>query len=251
MCGRFALSATKSQVEAWFGTLIEHDFPPRFNIAPTEPVLIISAPETTRAQKANLPPFESRLVRWGFVPHWVKNFQSWPLTFNIRSETVMEKKSFRNAMHYRRVIFPVSGFYEWKKTTPGSSIPHFIRYENDAPMGLAGLMETWSAPEGSQVDTAAILTRSAQGALSAIHRRMPVILRKEDFHRWLDIRNFYPNDVLELLSTPLPVLDIFPTHSPQNALLPQKKLCALGLEEQERTDLSHKRSGKGNQLTLL
>lgn len=235
MCGRFALNATKAQVEAKFATYVENDFPPRFNIAPTEPVLVILAPEVVRKETGNFPLHESRLVRWGFVPGWVKNFQSWSLTFNIRSETVLEKKSFRAAMHYRRVIFPVSGFYEWKKSASGSSVPYYAHYENEKLMGLAGIMETWNAPEGSQIDTAAILTRPAEGALSAIHPRMPVILRKEDFNRWLDVRQFYPNDVKDIWTMPPPSLDVFPVARPQNTLEPQKKR-ALGLEEQEREE---------------
>lgn len=199
MCGRFTLLAERERLIEIFSVLLEGEMPPRYNIAPTQPILIIKAPETVRPIHSNMPPHEAILVRWGFIPAFVKEPEKWPLTFNIRSETVAQKKSFRNALHYRRIIIPASGFFEWQKRRGKKSGPHYItRCDNDL-IGFAGLMETWSGANGSEVDTAAIITTAANDDLKVIHHRMPVMLEPKDFSRWLDFRNWRPDEVLDCL----------------------------------------------------
>lgn len=204
MCGRFSLTSSNSEVANSFSAFVEDDFPARFNIAPTQPILIIRAPESYRDKQSNTPPHDSQLARWGFIPAWTKQPETWPLTFNIRAETVLEKKSFRNALHYHRIIIPASGFYEWKKGTHKKSQPYFIQPNQQEThrelIGFAGLMETWSGADGSQIDTAAIFTHASKPPLSTIHHRSPVILQKNDRDRWLDCRNFRPADVMDILT---------------------------------------------------
>ncbi|MHC5306785.1 SOS response-associated peptidase [Bartonella sp. LJL80] len=199
MCGRFSICATARLVGEAFGAWIEGEFPYRYNIAPTQPILLIRSPESYRDSRSNLPPHDMMLARWGFIPAWTKQPDSWPLTFNIRAETVSEKKSFRNALHYHRVIVPATGFYEWKKAPNAKSQPFYIHQKEGSIIGFAGLMETWSGAEGSQVDTAAILTCAAKPPLSALHRRMPVVVRRADVARWLDCRRYRPDDVMDIL----------------------------------------------------
>jgi len=199
MCGRFALTARRQKVEEFFGVAIGEDFPPRFNIAPTQPVLAVRLPEAARHDTGNLPPFDAMLVRWGFVPAWMKEPEKWPLTFNIRSESIDSKRSFRNALRYRRVIIPATGFYEWKKRANGITQPFFIRPKKRDLIGFAALMETWRGADGSEIDTAGIITTGANTALKAVHHRMPVVLEQASFTKWLDVRNGRPSDVLGLL----------------------------------------------------
>jgi len=207
MCGRFSLTTQKQQLEDAFGvTLGEGLWPPRFNIAPSQPVLAVRLPEASRTENSHLPPYDTVLVRWGFIPAWVKAPEQWPLTFNIRSETAAEKRSFRNALHYHRVIIPASGFYEWQKRKNGAAQPYFIRPKHGGLIGFAGLMETWSSADGSQMDTAGTLTTNANAALKPLHPRQPVVLAREDFASWLDVRNNRPKDVQDLLR---PVADDF------------------------------------------
>lgn len=212
MCGRFELDASRCDVEQAFNVWIENDFPPRYNIAPTQPILVIKAPEAYRDETSNKPRHDAILARWGFIPAWTKQPDHWPLTFNIRSETVCVKKSFTNALRHHRVIIPASGFYEWQKRTNGKSQPYYISRHDKSLIGFAGLMETWSGTEGSQVDTVAILTCAAKPPLSTIHHRMPVMVDEKDIERWLDCRNFRPEDVMDIVQNVLSpeIMDVFP-----------------------------------------
>ncbi len=203
MCGRYLLKATPQEIEQYFNLLGTDDFPARFNIAPTQPILIVIAGETREAG-SNLPDRQAMLVRWGFVPGWVKDPSSFPLLINARAETATGKASFRAAMRHRRVLVPASGFLEWKrpdkeKGESGPSQPYLIRPRQGGIVAFAGLMETWSSADGSEVDTAAILTTAANRSMSRVHDRMPVVIGPEDFSRWLDCKTLEPRDVSDLM----------------------------------------------------
>lgn len=202
MCGRFALTATPDELLELFGLLKVEDFPARFNVAPTQPILVIVASER-REPGSNLPERSALLVRWGFTPGWVKDPRSFPLLINARAETAVDKAAFRAAMRHRRILVPASGFYEWRrpsKGTRGSSQAYWVRPRKGGLVAFAGLMETWSSADGSEVDTAAILTTGANEAVRHIHDRMPVVVQPEDFTRWLDCRTQEPRNVADLLS---------------------------------------------------
>ncbi|PWL18190.1 SOS response-associated peptidase [Falsochrobactrum shanghaiense] len=205
MCGRFSLTASREEVEALLGAMIAEDFPPRYNIAPTQPILSILAGETP-PPGSNRPDRAGLLVRWGFVPSWVKNPNDWPLVFNIRSETAAEKNSFRAALNHRRALVPASGFYEWRRVGKNKSQPYWIRPRNGGIVAFGALVETWSSADGSQIDTAGLLTTSANNLLRPIHARMPVVVQPEDFARWLDCKNFLPKEVADIMR---PVQDDF------------------------------------------
>ena len=198
MCGRFALTATPDQAKMFFDLLEVGDFPPRYNIAPTQPVLVVTA--TPRHEPgSNLPDRASQLVRWGFIPSWAKDLKTMPLLINARSETAAEKNTFRAAMRHRRVLFPASGFYEWRRQGGKPVQAYWVRPKGGGLVAFGGLMETWHEPGGSEIDTSAILTTSANEAISHIHHRMPVVVRPEHFSRWLDCVGNQPRDVADLL----------------------------------------------------
>ncbi|WP_193506801.1 SOS response-associated peptidase [Sinorhizobium medicae] len=201
MCGRFALTATPEELLELFGLLEAEGFPARFNIAPTQPIIVVVASE--RAEPgSNLPERKALLVRWGFTPGWVKDPRKFPLLINARAETAIEKAAFRAAMRHRRVLVPASGFYEWQRPAKGSrdaAQAFWVRPRKGGIVALAGLMETWSSADGSEVDTAAILTTGANRAVSHIHDRMPVVIQPEDFSRWLDCKSQEPRDVADLM----------------------------------------------------
>lgn len=176
-------------------------FPARYDIAPTQPILIVMSGERQRPG-SNLPDRRALLVRWGFTPSWVKNPREFPLLINARAETAVDKASFRAAMRHRRVLIPASGFYEWRRPSKESGEkpqPYWIRPRRGGVIVFAGLMETWSSPDGSEVDTGAILTSAANKTMSPIHDRMPVVIKPEDFSRWLDCKTQEPRHVLDLL----------------------------------------------------
>lgn len=181
MCGRYTLTAPPEEVQALFEAAEAHPAPPRYNIAPSQPMLIACED----------PPGVRRLVlaRWGLIPGWVKDPSKMSLLFNARSESAAEKPSFRGAMRHRRCLIPASGFYEWQKRKGVKSRPFFIRPAQGGLVAFAGIWEDWSDPQGGVIDTAAILTTSANARLSPIHERMPVVIAPEDFAMWLDTRS--------------------------------------------------------------
>ena len=176
MCGRYAVTTAPEAMRALFRYLEQPNFPPRYNVAPTQPVAIVRMVEGRR---------EFALVRWGLIPAWVKDPRGFSLLINARGESVLDKPAFRNAMKRRRCLFPADGFYEWKREGDRKQ-PYFVRLKSGQPMAFAGLWETWSGPNGEEMDTAAIVTTTANRALRHIHDRMPVVVAPEAFDFWLD-----------------------------------------------------------------
>ncbi|PKA40505.1 SOS response-associated peptidase [Rhizobium sullae] len=201
MCGRYALTLTPEELKEILGLLELEDFPARYNIAPTQPILVVVSGET-QVRGSNLPDRRAVLVRWGFTPSWVKDPKEFPLLINARAETATGKASFRAAMRHRRVLVPASGFYEWHRPSKESGEKpqaYWIRPRRGGVVALAGLMETWSSVDGSEVDTGAILTTAANASIASIHDRMPVVIKPEDFARWLDCKTQEPRDVAGLM----------------------------------------------------
>lgn len=152
------------------------NFPPRYNIAPTQPIAIVRLVDGKR---------QFALVRWGFIPSWVKDPKAVSLMFNARSETAAEKPAYRNAMKRRRCLVPADGFYEWKRDGERKR-PHFIRRKDAKPLAFAGLWENWTGPNGEELETAAIVTTAANDTLKPLHDRMPVVVPPDAFDLWLN-----------------------------------------------------------------
>jgi len=161
-----------------FGYPEQPNFPPRYNVAPTQPVPIVRLVDGQR---------QFTLVRWGLIPPWVKDPRQFSLLINARGESVNEKPAFRNAMRRRRCLFPADGFYEWKDEG-GRKRPFCVRPKSGEPIAFAGLWETWMGPNGEELETAAIVTTAANRELASLHDRMPVVLPPDAFDLWLDCR---------------------------------------------------------------
>ena len=110
MCGRFAITLPPEAVRAFFDYVEQPNFPPRYNIAPTQPIPIVYAREHTRGRERHF-----LLVRWGFLPGFVKDPKDFPLIINARAEAIAAKASFRAALKRRRCLVIADGFYEWRK----------------------------------------------------------------------------------------------------------------------------------------
>jgi putative SOS response-associated peptidase YedK len=175
MCARYVITSPAAAIRALFGYDEQPDFPARYNVAPTQPIPIVRLAEGKRV---------FTLVRWGLVPGWVKDPRTFSLIVNARGEGVLDKPSFRNAMRRRRCLIPADGFYEWRDGPRRR--PYFVRAKSGALIVFAGLWETWTGPNGEEVDTAAIITTRANQMLAPIHDRMPVIVVPEAFNLWLD-----------------------------------------------------------------
>jgi putative SOS response-associated peptidase YedK len=176
MCGRYVITSAPEAIRALFRYPEQPNFPPRYNVAPTQPVPIVRISERALG---------FALVRWGLIPAWVKDPRGFSLLINARGETIAEKPAFRNAMQRRRCLFPADGFYEWK-AEPDRRRPYFSRPRAGGPIAFAGLWETWMGPNGEEVDTACIVTTRANRTLAPIHDRMPVVIAPEAFDLWLD-----------------------------------------------------------------
>jgi putative SOS response-associated peptidase YedK len=182
MCGRYVIFSTPEAIRALFRYGEQPNFPARYNIAPTQPIPIVRLVDGKRS---------FALMRWGLLPSWVEEPKTFPLLINARGESVLDKPAFRNAMRRRRCLVPTDGFYEWQAGGPAAKRPYFVRGKRGAdgaapPLAFAGLWETWTGPNGEELDTAAIVTTDANRTLSALHSRMPVFVAADDFDRWLD-----------------------------------------------------------------
>ena len=180
MCGRYVITSSPAAIRALFGYPEQPNFPPRYNVAPTQPIAIVRLHDGKR---------QFVLMRWGLIPSWVKDPKTFSLLINARGESVIDKPAFRAAMRRRRCLIAADGFYEWQDVG-GRKRPYFVRLKKSGgPFAFAGLWETWTGPNGEEMDTAAIVTTNANRTLSAIHGRMPVILPPEAFDLWLDCAN--------------------------------------------------------------
>ncbi|MFO1114868.1 MAG: SOS response-associated peptidase [Beijerinckiaceae bacterium] len=212
MCGRYAITLPPEAMRRLFGYVEQPNFPPRYNVAPTQPVPIVRANRDAR---------HFGLVRWGFLPGFVKDPKTFPLIINARAEGIETKPSFRAAIRRRRCLFIADGWYEWRRFPgPGSKMvkqPFLLRRRDRQAMGFAGLHETWSDPQGGEIETGCIITTSANAATVAIHDRMPAIIDERDFDAWLDCSDDRATRVDLLRPAPDDLIEFFEVSSAVNA----------------------------------
>jgi putative SOS response-associated peptidase YedK len=183
-------------------------FEARYNIAPTQDVLVIREVDGAR---------DAAMMRWGLIPSWSKDPGGGPPMINARSETLAEKPTFRTAFRRRRCIIPADGFYEWKKSPEGpkgKKQPYWIHRPDGGLFGFAGLWESWSPSGGgaarkhssdssakrSGIESCTVVTTSANRTLAELHDRMPVILAPNDYALWLDPEVDEPARLAHLLA---------------------------------------------------
>lgn len=191
MCGRFTLTVDPAEIADTFGNFeFPAQFAPRFNISPTQPVLVIPNDAKNRAD----------FFIWGLIPAWAKDPAIGNKLINARGETLAEKPSFRGGFKYKRCLIVADGFYEWK-TLPGSKTktPYFIHMKDRKPFAFAGLWDEWHSPDGDSVRTCTIITTEPNQLMSTLHNRMPVILHPDDYQQWLDPTPQTPDKLLHLI----------------------------------------------------
>ena len=189
MCGRFTSLLSPELLAVIYEVLAPSDLTPRFNIVPSQPVVIVRQDDSAQRELAT--------VSWGLIPSWAKDPTISHSLINARGETVAEKPSFRAAFKHRRCIIPASGFYEWV-AVDGTKQPWYIKGVEDRPLSLAGLWENWQSPDGSVIETCSIITTTANELMAPIHDRMPVILSPESIASWLGLTTG-PDELKELL----------------------------------------------------
>ena len=128
------------------------------------------------------------LMKWGFAPSYMKN-----LVINARSETIMEKKMFKESFERRRCILPVSGYYEWEKRYDEEGKEEKVKREITMPnkeiLSLAGIYDRFQDKDGQLFWAVTLLTKEADLSIAHVHDRMPVILTKELESEWLDTKH--------------------------------------------------------------
>jgi putative SOS response-associated peptidase YedK len=212
MCGLYSFRKSAEETRSLFDYLEQPDFPPRTYVAPGGPIAIVRMEQGIR---------HFALVRWGFVPSWVKEIKPGRPLINARGETVAEKPSFRNAMKRRRCLIPADGFYEWLGDVPGKKIPYFIHRPDDALFAFAGLWEHWMGADGSELETGVIVTTTPNREVSQVHDRMPVVIQPQDFGTWLSGE---PADAAALIRpAPDGYFVLEPTRIERNAPPPKPK----------------------------
>ena len=176
MCGRFAFYSAAEAVNDLFGVTIPDDSVlAQYNIAPTDLAAVIRMDAAGERQLS--------MMRWGLVPFWAKDKKMASRMINARAETVAEKPAYRKAFAERRCLVPADGYYEWL-TVAGKKRPHYIHRNDDQPLAMAGIWETWHG-EDEPLETFSVLTMPSAGPIAHLHHRMPVMLDDVDAEHWL------------------------------------------------------------------
>jgi putative SOS response-associated peptidase YedK len=176
MCGRYSLNKSKIQIEERFQAEMLPDFNPRYNIAPTQLVPVI----TSQSPKG------FSFFYWGITPDFGQNKPVAQKLINARAETVKEKISFKNSFEKRRCLIPADGFFEWKKLGKKTKIPYRFTLKDDELFAFAGIWEEYETVNGESQHTFLILTTTPNNLVEDVHDRMPVILNRNMEKKWLD-----------------------------------------------------------------
>ncbi len=160
MCGRIGSSIARAELlESYHWLRDAPDELPRYNIAPTDPVLTVG-------------PDRAEVVRWG-----IEGARGG--LFNLRAETALSKPYYQRLLLSRRVLVPASHFYEWRKVGE-RRLPMAVSRADGRFLNLAAVLAHW---EGQPAAT--ILTTTPNAEIAALHDRMPVILNDDDAATWV------------------------------------------------------------------
>lgn len=175
MCGRFSLITDLPSLQTQFHFESYEEMEPRYNIAPSQNILVIGSNGTKRV---------GSMMKWGLVPFWAKDTKIGYKMINAKAETLDGKASFRPLLKRRRCLILSDGFYEWKKEGTEKK-PFRFTMENRKPFAMAGLWDSWTKGE-ELLYTCTIITTEANHTVKTIHERMPVILPEDSYDTWLD-----------------------------------------------------------------
>ncbi len=189
MCGRYILTSSTDVISDSFGVETHANIPARYNIAPTQPVLIVRQGEKGVRELAS--------VEWGLVPEWAKELRREKPLINARIETIVQKPSFRSPIKRTRCLVPSDGWYEWTGPS-GAKQPWLMERADHAPFAFAGLWTTWHGTDGeSWLETMAIITAPAVGPLKSVHFRRPLVVSCQQYSDWLEPHDPLPRGFLK------------------------------------------------------
>ena len=227
MCGRYVLKATLPDIARLLGMDLDGALEPSYNIAPTRSVPVCMNEEPDGKQLA--------FMHWGLIPHWARKRDGNYRMINARAETIAGKPAFRGPFRHRRCLIPADGYYEWK-TLQGRKQPYYFSMKDGSPFCFAGLWDRWQPAEGAAVESCTIITTGADAGAAEIHHRMPVILARDSYARWLDPRITEASQVLPLLQASAPqamdqAMDHYPVSTLVNNARVDEPRCITPLDE--------------------
>ena len=203
MCARYVSVKSDDDISEELDAVnaVDEPTPPDYNIAPTDPVrIVVNRPlRTESGERAATPTRQLRSARWGLVPSWAKDRKGAARLINARLETVATARAFKQAYAKRRCLVPADGWYEWQTVdtpTGPRKQPRFMTPGDGHLLAFAGLYEFWRAGDGPTLTTCTILTAPAIGELTEVHDRMPLLLPRTSWARWLDPAASDPADLL-------------------------------------------------------
>jgi putative SOS response-associated peptidase YedK len=219
MCGRYAATASPDDLVEEFEVDSDQtlgELQPRYNLAPTDPAPVVV--ERAKKEQPEAPPERTlRLLTWGLVPSWAKDPSVGSRMINARVESLLDKPAYRRAAVSRRCLVPADGWYEWQKSPVATDAkgkprrqPFFIRLQDGDRLAFAGVYEFWRDDSRANDDplawltTYAIVTTEAEPGLDLIHDRMPFVLPRGRWDRWLDPTVTDPDEVRALLAPVAP-----------------------------------------------
>ncbi len=188
MCARYTLTKKDKEIAKRYRVKNIDGFLPNYNIAPTQQSLVLTADEPNRLQA----------FHFGLVPHWAKDKKIGYSLLNARSETALEKPSFKPLIiKNKRCLVIADGFYEWK-TEGKEKLPFRFVLPGEELFSFAGLWSQWIDPVSKAFyHSFAIMTTSPNQTVAELHDRMPVILSEAEEKLWLD-GQISPNEIMKL-----------------------------------------------------
>ncbi len=187
MCGRYVSRSEKQRIAETFAAgILPEDYDPDFvpdlpnyNVAPQSRQWVIRQSPATGQR-------ELLRMKWGLVPFWSKDSRIAYSTINARAETLATSALYRAALKTRRCLIPADAFYEWQKLDARHKQPYAIAMQDDSLFAFAGLWETWKDKAADrELCTFTIVTTDPNELMQPIHNRMPVIVPRQDYARWL------------------------------------------------------------------
>jgi putative SOS response-associated peptidase YedK len=191
MCGRFTQQRPTSEIARIFEAEdLAEDPGGRYNVAPTDEAAVVVQRSDRRAIAR---------YRWGLIPSWSMNPKVGSKAFNARAETLTISPLYRDPFRRRRCLVPVDGFYEWRRIGSARQ-PLWIHDPGGGPLALAGLWTGRQDPEtGEWHRTFTIVTTRPNAFMGSIHDRMPAVIPRDAWARWLDREPVDPGELLALL----------------------------------------------------
>jgi putative SOS response-associated peptidase YedK len=206
MCGRTALTVAPEDLREALGLSDLPAIAPHYNVPPSQPVAVLREPTSSPERRLEL-------LRWGLVPAWAGSPKIAHKLALARVESVATTRAFSDAVRKRRCLVIVDGFFEWRRDGKRASQPFFVRRADHAPFGLAGVWERWVANDGEVVESCAIITQPSRPPVNVIHDRMPLVLERDAWDRWLDVAPIDTDALAPLLEPRSPALFAFPVSS--------------------------------------